>query len=322
MRVQQSRDYLAELDGRLAAGLARLPERFRTTQLRHVESAQRPDGGFPGRLGGSDLYYTDFALRALAALDPRGQSPVWPGAASYVRRRGCQASDVVQCFCLLDAERVLAARGQAVWPDREAANAALAAVLDGFRTAHGGYAKPTCGCTGLYHTFLGTLCEALLGLPHPDPDARALFVRWRHGPDGGFADLGCVSGRGDVDGGTNQTAAAVATLSLLGALDDTARGRAAAFLVAIQRPDGGFPAYHDSPEADLLSTHTALVTLGELDAVGRVRRGGLARFVKSLARPDGGFGATPSDEGHDVEYTCYGLATLGLLSLQAQRERP
>ena len=41
------------------------------TRRRHTDyltAAQNPDGGFPGREGGSDLYYTGFALRSLAVL--------------------------------------------------------------------------------------------------------------------------------------------------------------------------------------------------------------------------------------------------------------
>ncbi len=63
--------YLPRLNARLADTVARLPE---TTRLRHItylRSAQNPDGGFSGREGGSDLYYTGFALRGLAVLDMR-----------------------------------------------------------------------------------------------------------------------------------------------------------------------------------------------------------------------------------------------------------
>src|SRR4051812_13779510 len=61
--------YLAHLTARLADGLARVPEPRRQRHVRYLLLLQNPDGGFPGREGGSDLYYTGFALRGLAVLD-------------------------------------------------------------------------------------------------------------------------------------------------------------------------------------------------------------------------------------------------------------
>ncbi|HZZ73711.1 MAG TPA: prenyltransferase/squalene oxidase repeat-containing protein, partial [Pirellulales bacterium] len=58
--------YLETLTLRLASGLNRLPEDFRARHARFFQAAQQPDGGFAGRDGGSDLYYTGFALRGLA----------------------------------------------------------------------------------------------------------------------------------------------------------------------------------------------------------------------------------------------------------------
>ena len=60
--------YLAELTTRLAAGIAELPEATRDRHAKYLLAAQRADGGFAGREGESDLYYTGFALRSLALL--------------------------------------------------------------------------------------------------------------------------------------------------------------------------------------------------------------------------------------------------------------
>jgi len=54
--------YLDMLDELLHPGIARLSARFVATQLGFVAGCQQPDGGFGGRRGGSDRYYTDFAL--------------------------------------------------------------------------------------------------------------------------------------------------------------------------------------------------------------------------------------------------------------------
>ena len=54
----------------LRSGMAGLSAAFVDSQVRFVAGCQQPDGGFRGRQGGSDLYYTDFALRTLALLLP------------------------------------------------------------------------------------------------------------------------------------------------------------------------------------------------------------------------------------------------------------
>ena len=61
--------YLAELTMRLTEGVSRLQPEVRQQQASFLKTQQREDGGFPGRKGPSDLYYTGFALRALALLD-------------------------------------------------------------------------------------------------------------------------------------------------------------------------------------------------------------------------------------------------------------
>ena len=50
----------------LAAGLGALPDALRDRHRRYLISSQNADGGFSGREGASDLYYTGFALRGLA----------------------------------------------------------------------------------------------------------------------------------------------------------------------------------------------------------------------------------------------------------------
>src|SRR5689334_9106633 len=60
---------LAQLTARLSDSLAKLPADFRARHGDFLQRSQRPDGGFPDREGGSDLYYTAFGLRGLAVLD-------------------------------------------------------------------------------------------------------------------------------------------------------------------------------------------------------------------------------------------------------------
>ena len=60
--------YLESLTNRLMEGVARLPQETRQRHIGYLRSAQNADGGFSGREGGSDLYYTGFGLRGLAVL--------------------------------------------------------------------------------------------------------------------------------------------------------------------------------------------------------------------------------------------------------------
>ena len=49
-------------------GMERVPPETRERHATFLLQSQRPDGGFAGRMGESDLYYTSFALRALSIL--------------------------------------------------------------------------------------------------------------------------------------------------------------------------------------------------------------------------------------------------------------
>ncbi|MEK6235771.1 MAG: geranyl transferase, partial [Planctomycetales bacterium] len=62
-------NYLENLTRRLTDAAKLLPDDVRRRHAAFLKSTQLEDGGFPGREGGSDLYYTGFALRGLALLD-------------------------------------------------------------------------------------------------------------------------------------------------------------------------------------------------------------------------------------------------------------
>ncbi|MBO0798926.1 MAG: hypothetical protein J2P31_08880, partial [Blastocatellia bacterium] len=69
MTVGTQNSFLLNLPGQLAAGLQDLDAERAARHTRLILSFQRPDGGFAGRQGGSDLYYTSFAVRGLALLN-------------------------------------------------------------------------------------------------------------------------------------------------------------------------------------------------------------------------------------------------------------
>jgi geranylgeranyl transferase type-2 subunit beta len=301
--------YLQELNRRLSDGLRRLPGEFRARHVSYLCARQNPDGGFSGREGGSDLYYTGFALRSLAVLD--GLTPeVADRAAAFLGQSLTQQTSVVDFFSLLYACLLVQANGgrdvlassPQDWPER------VAATLETFRTADGGYAKsPGSNSGSTYHTFLVALTYQLLGKTIPMAERVIGFVQSRRREDGGYVEIGPMR-----RSGTNPTAAAVGILQMLDALDSTEQ--VVGFLSDMLSPEGGFRANARAPLADLLSTFTSLWTLHQLGELGRVDVNAPRRYAQSLALADGGFHGGLWDDNTDVEYTFYGLGVLALLS--------
>jgi geranylgeranyl transferase type-2 subunit beta len=274
---------------------------------------QNTDGGFSGREGGSDLYYTGFALRGLAVLDELDPE-VCEHAAGFLRQSLHQQASVVDFFSLLYSCLLIQmhsgpdvlADSPADWPQR------VAALLDTFRTANGGYAKTAGGTAGsTYHTFLVTLCYQLLNCEIPEADAMERFVLSRRRLDGGYVEIAPMK-----RSGTNPTAAAVGVRQILaGQRGETppVDEEAVKFLTAMQNAEGGFQATARAPLADSLSTFTGLWTLDQLGALTRVNRDAALCFVRAVELSSGGFRAGQWDDRADVEYTFYGLGALALL---------
>jgi geranylgeranyl transferase type-2 subunit beta len=310
--------YLQKLTERLAAGMARIPEDMRRRHITFLHSAQNTDGGFSGRLGGSDLYYTGFALRSLAVLDALTPD-IYTQAAGFLRASLLQHASIIDFFSLLYACLLIqAAGGRDVladsppdWPDR------VAGTLESFRTADGGYGKMAGAASGsTYHTFLVGLCYQLLGRAFPRPDEVARFIQSRRREDGGYVEIAPMR-----RSGTNPTAAAIGVLQLLGAVPresalldaDTVEG-VTDFLLETRSDEGGLRANCRIPVADLLSTFTGAWTLFQLGTLKQLDTESVLDYAKSLEQPGGGFLGHPWDESTDVEYTFYGLGVLGLFT--------
>lgn len=303
--------YLENLTLRLAVGANRLDEKVRARHAEFVKRAQNEDGGFSGRQGGSDLYYTGFGLRGLALLGELDGEPA-QRAAKYLRGRlGGQAA-IVDFFSLLYGAGLLnTAAGIDVFA--EAAGdwrSAIAALFESFRRPDGGYAKTEEGqSSSTYYSFLVVLSYELIGRPIADPQRLVDFVRSRQREDGGFVEIGPMK-----RSGTNPTAAAIGTLKILGALDEATRQTTIDFLSEAQSDEGGLLANTRIPIADILSTFTGTLTLGDLNALDAIDTSAARRYVESMQLSDGGFVGGSWDQGTDVEYTFYGLAGLALLS--------
>jgi geranylgeranyl transferase type-2 subunit beta len=305
--------YLQHLTAHLAEGVFRLPQDFRARHTAYLHAAQNEDGGFSGREGDSDLYYTGFALRSLIVLDALTPD-VTEKAGGFLRQSLTQQASVVDFFSLLYACLLIQSAGgpdvfsdsPPDWPLR------VAALLETFRTADGGYAKATGASSGsTYHTFLVGLCYQILGRSFPDPGEIIRFVTSRRREDGGYVELAPMR-----RSGTNPTAAAVGILQLVEALDPASPETAGVidFLAEMPSLEGGLRANGRIPLADLLSTFTGCWTLHQLGALDRIDTAAALEYASSLEQPAGGFRGGLWDEGVDVEYTFYGLGVFALLS--------
>ena len=303
--------YLEDLTLRLAAGIAELPEALRARHAKYLLAAQRDDGGFAGREGGSDLYYTGFALRSLAMLGELYGSPA-EKAAGYLKARLAGHESIVDFLSLIyGAMLIQNAAAIDVFQDAGAGwKDAVAAALERLRRADGGYAKAAEGsASSTYHTFLVLLSLQLIERQPPQPEMIVAFLRSQASEEGGFREI-----RASKRAGTNPTAAAIGALRILSSVDETTRAGTIDFLAEMQTDDGGLRANTRIPIADLLSTFTGLLTLQDLGGANEIDLAAVKAFAISLQLEEGGFRGAEWDPAHDVEYTFYGLGTLGLLT--------
>jgi hypothetical protein len=268
--------------------------------VRFARGGFGPDGGFRGRGGESDLYYTLFAVEILLALDAELPSEA---VASYLRSFGAGDSlDLVHLACL--------ARCWADLPGREPSAAVRQAILerlDRCRLADGGFGhRPGETRGSVYYGLLALNAYQDFGAELPDSRALALASR----PGG--------------DEPTPLLAGALLLLAELGEVSpdavplDDAKNR----LLARHDGRGGFAALPGLPVADLLSTATALHALARTGVSVETCRASCLRFVNSLWSGDdgrrgvsaeGGFRGVAGDGVIDSEYTFYGLLSLGHL---------
>ena len=311
MYVASMSGYLETLTIRLSTGLGLLPEEQRNRHVRYLQAAQQADGGFAGREGESDLYYTGFGLRGLAIVGELHGS-VAENASHFLRGKLGGQESIVDFLSLVYGAALLdAAAGIDVFADAAPDwRDAVAAAMDELRRDDGGFAKGAAGAaSSTYHSFLVLLCLELIERPLADPDRLVAFLLSQEADDAGFHEI-----RASKRAGVNPTAAAIGSLRILNALDDRMREDTIDFLADMQTDEGGFRANTRIPIADLLSTFTALLTLIDLGGVDEIDVRGVRQFVNSMERNEGGFHGAVWDQAHDVEYSFYGLGCLGLLA--------
>ncbi len=304
--------YLLRLANRLSDGLADWEIERRERHRRFVLAHQMSDGGFRGREGESDIYYTSFAVRCLSMLGGMNAEEA-TAIGGFLQSHDWRTLSIVDLLSWLSSSVVVQLAGGpdvfaddvVDWPQQ------IAQRLESVRTDDGGYAKSSEGAAGsTYQSFLVVLAYELIGQPLPRPNALVQFLFDRQRDDGGFVEIAPMK-----RSGTNPTAAAVATLGILNYLDREIGEDVTAFLRDVRSDEGGFQANTRIPFADGLSTFTGLLTLGEIQRERLIDRGQARQFFTDwLEFPTGGFRGASWDEQADVEYTFYGLGAMALLS--------
>ena len=302
--------YLLDLASRLSAGLAGYPDEARDRHAAFIDTCAMPGGGYRGREGEADLYYTSFALRSLAMLD-RLQPRTEP-VADYLAAIDPLSLELIDLMnWLASALAIQTAGGQDLVGDDAVRLAdGVASRLALHRRDDGGYGKTPGDAQGsMYASFLATLAHQLVGREVPDSGRLVDFVLDRQRDDGGFVEIAPMR-----RSGTNPTAAAAAILRIFGRQRRVHPDDLRDFLADV-RTEGGLAANTRVPLADGLSTFTGLLTDADW-SLGVLAPGAVRGFVaEQLERPTGGFRAAGWDDTPDVEYTFYGL---GCLSLAAQ----
>lgn len=311
--------YLQELTLKLGAAVGELPAEERQRHIEFFLQSQQSDGGFPGREGESDLYYTGFAVRALAILGELHGPPA-ERLATFLTARIQGQETVIDFVSLIYSASLLgSAAGIDIFTEApEDWPASVAGTLEVLRREDGGYAKsPEGAYSSTYHSFLVLLCLQLLEQPLPDPEQLINFIHGQSVNDGGFREH-----RVSKRAGTNPTAAAIGILRSLDALETADRQRTIDFLATMQVDEGGLRANTRIPIADILSTFTGVLTLSDLGAPDQIDTRHALQYANSLQQPGGGSLGAEWDHLCDVEYSFYGMGTLALLNQYCNKDLP
>ena len=279
------------------------------------------EGGFAGRDGRTDLYYTVFGLLGCRALN----APVpLPAVRTYLASFALgEKLDTIHVSCLARWWAILGDEGR---PPGLAKT--LRKRIEACRSADGGYAQqPGMESGSAYGCFLAMGTYEDLGADLPNPAGVAACLRALAVGDGSYANdammpicslpataaaavvlgrIGLEKGDRHLRGPNNRPAAEPVPVFERPA-------KTSDWLLSQHDPNGGLRAVPLAPEPDLLSTAVAMLALRELGADLSGIRENCLRFVDSLYA-GGGFGGHAADHSPDAEYTFYGLLAMGCLT--------
>lgn len=261
-----------------------------------ISESQNADGGFPGRDGKSDVYYTCFALACLHAVN-----------AEFDRDRlrrfldrfdDGEMFDFIHLTALAQCRAILSLNPFGKFKGRIHHRLETYRCKDcGFHTS----AERTSGSP--YGAFLYMLTVGAMLRPLRNVQSIVRTVESCRVPGGGFAnDLGadCAS--------VPATAAAIAVSAAAGKkirVDEDI-----GFLMRCF-DNGGFRENPESPCADLLSMAVALFALNIAGVSMQDYRSLSLDFLESCWNEKGGFHAHVYDSVTDSEYAFYGLLAAG-----------
>jgi len=242
-----------------------------------ILSRQHADGGFIGRAGKSDVYYSLFGHYVAQAL---GVDDVIAPLKEYVRRLACNDQlSGVDLYC----------------------SAILYASLVGRDAITRKWTK---------------MIRAVINQPDPGQVEYTYFMialsLMRLEDFGGVRKvLKKIRGHETL---SEKPCPVIAAEEVLRFLVNGDQPGLPSRIMEFYRGNGGFAALHDAPGEDLLSTAVALFALQFMNAdLGMIKPDCLLYIDKLYDR--GGFRATVHDETTDTEYAFYGLLALGSLAL-------
>ena len=294
--------YLAQLTERILPGMLREKPERREKLRAYFLTALDQNGGFRGRKGNGDLYYSAFAIRGLFLLGMLDDETLLPRVSHFLeeqhRRDDLTPVDILSwTFC---ATLIQTVQGTEPLPEQMAS---LLNRWEHFRRNDGCFAASEKSVfSSTYTTFLTAIFYELLGESERIRTIPVEPILERRRSDGGFVELPPLQ-----YSGTNPTAAAVGFLTLL-EFPLPAKEQTVEFFCRCQQHTGGFQAHARIPIPDLLSSFSALTALHDLGAADQVNRSALRNFLTKLHSPDGGFFGMLLDQQSDVEYTFYGMA--------------
>ena len=293
--------YLARLTERILPGMLQETSERRDRFRAYFLAAHDQNGGFRGRKGSGDLYYSAFAVRGLFLLGMLDDEKLLTRLSGFLEkerhRNDLSPAEILSwTFCASLANTV---QGKELLPEQMIP---LCHRWERFRCADGCFAaSETSTLSSTYTTFLTAIFYELLGDATRGLTIPVKPIVERQRSDGGFVELSPLR-----YSGTNPTAAAVGLLTLLEEpLPE--KKKIVEFLCRCQQPTGGFQAHSRIPLPDLLSSFSAWTALDDLDAADQVNCSALRNLVTSLRSSDGGFVGMPGDQQSDVEYTFYGM---------------
>jgi len=313
--------YLDLLDDTLRSAVRDASLSFVEAQTRFVAERQQPDGGFRGRQGGSDAYYSDFALRCLTLLAP--DHPAWEHVKDYVALQSPAPRTVVECFSILNMCRMLLKKGTGSEPEDACAaeNGGREVPVPLFQQAAGselgatGSASATGVMGGLSTRRKGTGSEpegasaaedSCREVPVPFLQQPAILTKHLL-PTGGLS-----RSPGDRCVSAYQTFLGALSFSLLGIpmpnVDATIQA-----IRSLQRRDGGFAERNDQAESQTNATAAAVAFLTMHDAIASEETNAIVSFLAAMQSADGGLQAHAAAFQGDLLSTFTGLVTLKAL---------